>query len=125
MGQDRSDRCAFDIHVKTEDEDRVEDDIGDGTDQDGDHALASETLGIDEEIHAERDHDEGCAEDVDAEIVFRRLESLIRGAEIGEEIVLPEVDQGNDDNCKPQQIDEGFIQDFRSFLLVLLTQLDG
>ncbi len=63
--------CAFDPEVKTEDEDRVKDDVDDRTGHDSDHRCLWESLSRDIEIKTRCEHGEDRTDKVDLQILGR------------------------------------------------------
>ena len=56
---------ALDSHIQAEDKDRVQDQIQDGADGDGQHTGHAKALGIDEVIHSQADHDKDRTQKID------------------------------------------------------------
>ena len=56
---------AMDSHIQAEDKDRVQDQIQDGADGDGQHTGHAKALGIDEVIHSQADHDKDRTQKID------------------------------------------------------------
>ena len=65
LTEHRGERRALHAHPQDEDENRIQDDVDDGTDDGCQHADFCEALGGDEGVHAEHDHHKDGAEDVD------------------------------------------------------------
>ena len=66
LAEDRSECGTLHAHPQYEDENWIQDDVDDGTDHGGQHTDFCEARGRDEGVHAEDDHHEDGAEDVDA-----------------------------------------------------------
>ena len=68
LGEDRGQGSAADAHAEHEDEDRVQEYVGDGADHDRDHAEAGEAFRVDVWVHARRDHGKDRSEQIDPEV---------------------------------------------------------
>ena len=76
-------------HLKTEDEDRVEDDVDDSARQRGDHGELRVAVGTDDGVHGLPEHIERNAQGDIEEIFLRVAEGLLvhRAAEHGDDAV--------------------------------------
>ena len=111
--------------MEAEDQARVQDDVGDGADEHGEHTGLREALGRDKGIHAEGQLDEDGSHRVDVHIIHRVLNRVFAGAEGHQEIPVPdEKDGGQEDgneNLGGKAVAQG---GFRRFI-VLLPHGDG
>ena len=76
LGNDGGDRRARDAHMKAVDEKRVQRDIGDGADADGEHSRLAVSLTDDIGVQSRREDGENGARRVPGEI-FRRVGSAV------------------------------------------------
>ena len=72
---------SVDSHMENEDKKRVQDQVQDSTDGDGEHSGHSKSLGVDKIVHAKTDHDKKCADKVEADVCICIRISNITGAE--------------------------------------------
>ena len=81
LRHDRGERRALHAEPAAEDQDRVEHDVGHGSEHDGGHAVSGEALRSDEQVHPHAEHHKDGAGRVDAHIRQRIHDGLAACAE--------------------------------------------
>ena len=82
-------RTAY-IHVKTEDKNRVQNDIGHRADQNGEHSRLGKSLGSDKRVHAQRELHENSTQSIDIHVTDGVLDGILTCAESHQKIPVPD-----------------------------------
>ena len=81
LGEYGGDGGTPDAHAADKDEDRIQDNVGDSTDDDSCHTYGGVSLGIDKGVHARRDHGKNGSDQIDPQVGKRVDQRLFRGSE--------------------------------------------
>ena len=118
LGQDGGNGGPADAHAEDEDQDGIQDDIGDGPDDDGRHAHGGVALGIDKGVHAGRDHGKDIAQQIDPQIGQGMDQSVIGSPEGDEDRPAEYLAGDGQYNGRRDQEKEGGILDLCGLLPV-------
>lgn len=94
LGQYGGQSCSPDAHAQSEDEDRIQDDVGDGADQDREHTGPGEALGGDKGVHAQGQLNEDGTQGIDVHISHTIFDGVFAGAKSHQEIPVPDQQDG-------------------------------
>ena len=125
LGEDRCPGGTADVHVKDKDEDRIEDDVGERTDDDRQHADGGETLGRDKRIHAQRQLYKDGADGIDVNVFDRIANGPLAGAkQIQQRFAKQQYEDGQCDR-DDGQCGEAVSQDLLCMIILLFSHVDA
>lgn len=125
LADDRGDGCAADAQAKSENKNWIENDIDDGANEDGEHACASVALRVDETVHPRREHDERCADEINAQIFGAVGIGHIAGAEKIEDRLHKKIAEEHHKDRRQAEHDKGVFHITTLSVDVVLAARDG
>ena len=112
-------------HAQAEDQDRVQDDVGQSADQDREHAGLGKALGGDKGVHAQGQLDEDRPQGINVHVADPVFHGVFAGAEGQEERAVKEQQDGGQDDGDHDLQDEAVPQDGLRLLVIPLAHVDG
>ena len=112
-------------HIESKDKDRVQDDIGNGTQKHRHHSDGPKALGIDKAVHTQPHHHEQVSQQIDGDIVLRVGDGGVAGPEEVEHGALKGQAQHCQHNSRSHHHYKRISHDFFCFFQVSPSPLNG
>ena len=125
LGDHRSQSRSGDAHVEEEDEDGVQNGVQHRPQEHRHHPRAAEALGIDEGVHAERQHHRNGPDEIDQKILPPINHSGVAAPYQIENGVQKEVEHRHQRRPQHQEVDKGVAHDPLGLLVVPMAPGDG
>ena len=117
LGDNRRQRGALYAHIKSKDENRIQNNVGHRADQHGEHTRFCKALGCDKGVHAQRQLDEYSAYRINIHIADAVFNRIFTRAERHQEIPVPQKQGGRqydrDRNLRRKAVAQRLLRRFR------------